>query len=182
MNVKQVLPRFKIDLCRRVARNLHCGEGGLFWRLDTASNDLDPDFHWSSLRLRRFFCPNLSDLQKKRSSSRLKPSFSGKHYIRFLTYSHRQYRWGEIFSFLVQKLASKVLKTAHFSNFSGQWGARAPPGYATGSLQSAKLVCSFSVDQKNLVKPVLQKVRFLHSSVFKILQFQGRYFLFQSYH
>ena len=28
--------------------------GGLFWRLETKSKDLDPDFDWSSLKLRRF--------------------------------------------------------------------------------------------------------------------------------
>ena len=41
------------------------GEGVLFWRLETTSKHLDPDFDWSSLRLIRFFCPNLGDLQKK---------------------------------------------------------------------------------------------------------------------
>ena len=30
--------------------------------LETTSNDLDPDFSRSSLRLSRFFCPNLGDL------------------------------------------------------------------------------------------------------------------------
>ena len=55
---------------RRVARNLHWGEG-LFWRLETTSNDLDPDFRWSSLRLSRFLSPNSDDLQKKRSSPKL---------------------------------------------------------------------------------------------------------------
>ena len=32
--------------------------GGLFWRLKTKLNDLDPDFDWSSLRLKRFFSQN----------------------------------------------------------------------------------------------------------------------------
>ena len=39
---------------------------GLFWKLGATSNDLDPDFDWSSLRLRRFFCPNFDDLRKKK--------------------------------------------------------------------------------------------------------------------
>ena len=29
--------------------------GGLFWRLETTTNDLDLDFDWSSFRLSRFF-------------------------------------------------------------------------------------------------------------------------------
>ena len=38
--------------------------GGLFWSLETTSNNLDPDFDWSSIKLSRFLCPNLDDLQK----------------------------------------------------------------------------------------------------------------------
>ena len=38
---------------------------GLFKRLEATSNDLDPDFDQSSLRLSRFLCPKLGDLQKK---------------------------------------------------------------------------------------------------------------------
>ena len=49
--------------------------GGLFWRLETTSNDLDPEFDRSSLRLSRFFCPNFGDFQKKRSSLRLSSCF-----------------------------------------------------------------------------------------------------------
>ena len=46
-----------------VARNLHWG---LFWRLQTKSKNLDPDFDCSWLRLRPFFCPNWGDLKKKK--------------------------------------------------------------------------------------------------------------------
>ena len=42
----------------RVARNLQWG-GGRFWRLETTSNDFDPDFDQSSFRLSRFFCPKI---------------------------------------------------------------------------------------------------------------------------
>ena len=49
--------------------------GGLFWSLKTTSNDLDPDFDWFSLRLSRFFCPNLGDLQKKEKKRGLHPSW-----------------------------------------------------------------------------------------------------------
>ena len=52
-----------------------CSKRGLFWRLKTISNDLDPDFDRSSIRLSRFFCRNLGDLQKKKFSARLQPSF-----------------------------------------------------------------------------------------------------------
>ena len=33
--------------------------------LETISNNLDPNFDWSSLRFGRLFFPNLGDLQKK---------------------------------------------------------------------------------------------------------------------
>ena len=125
--------------------------------LETTSNNLDPDFDWSSLRfgrlffpnlgdlkkkkrsslkLRQFFCPNLGNLKKKRSSSWLKARFFGRYHIRFFTNSHRQYHWGGggLFPFLVQKSASKVLETGCFVFSSGQWGSSsppAPPGYST---------------------------------------------------
>ena len=51
---------------RRVARNLHWGGGGLLWRLEATSNELDPDFDWSAFRLSRHFCRNLGDLQQKK--------------------------------------------------------------------------------------------------------------------
>ena len=40
------------------------GERGV-WKLETTSNDLDPDFDQSSIRLSRFFCQNFGDFQKK---------------------------------------------------------------------------------------------------------------------
>ena len=55
--------------------------GGLFRRLETASNDLDQDFDRQSLRLRRFFCPHFDDLQKKKgggSSMRFSRFFLSK--------------------------------------------------------------------------------------------------------
>ena len=73
--------------------------GGLFWRVETTSNYLDPDFDRSSIRLSRFLSPNLRDPPKKRSSARLKPSFSGQNHIRPLTNSHRQANGGAIFVF-----------------------------------------------------------------------------------
>ena len=54
-----------------VARNLHW-EGGLFWKLKTKSNYLDPNFDWASLRLTWFFCPNLGDLQKTKQKKKKK--------------------------------------------------------------------------------------------------------------
>ena len=79
--------------------------------LEATSNDLDPDFGWFSLRLKLLFCPNLGDLekkvftqieaffffwpnlgdhQKKRSSARLRHSFSGRIDIRSLPNYPRQ--------------------------------------------------------------------------------------------
>ena len=76
---------------RRVVRNSQWG-GGLFWKLETTANNLDPDFHQSSTRLSRFFCPNLGELQKKRSSLKLSLFFypnSGGYYIKFKSKSHQ---------------------------------------------------------------------------------------------
>ena len=39
--------------------------GGLIQRLETTSNDLNPDFDRFSRRFSRFYSPNLGDLQKK---------------------------------------------------------------------------------------------------------------------
>ena len=55
---------------RRVARNLQCG--GVFWRLETTSNDIDLDFDRDSIELNRFLSPNIGDLlQKKRYPQKL---------------------------------------------------------------------------------------------------------------
>ena len=51
---------------------------------------------------------NKKQKQKKRSSSRLKPSFWAQYRIRYLTNTHRQNRWGAIL-FLLQNSASKEL-------------------------------------------------------------------------
>ena len=50
---------------RRVVKNFQ--KGGLFWKLETPANDLDPDFDQSLTRLRRFFCQTqmISPPQKK---------------------------------------------------------------------------------------------------------------------
>ena len=39
--------------------------GGLFGSLDTTSNDIDPDFNRSAIRLSQFLFPNIGGLQKK---------------------------------------------------------------------------------------------------------------------
>ena len=99
---------------------------GLFWRLESTSNDLDPDFDRSSLRMSQFFCLNLGDLQKKKKRSSARLSLSGRNHIRSLTTSYRQYHWGEAILFSGQKSALKMLKTGYFAYSSGQWGAIAP--------------------------------------------------------
>ena len=97
--------------------------GRLFWRMETISNDLDPDFDRSSLRLSRFFCPNGGDLRKKKEG--LQPDWSpispveftsGPWSILFVNSN------GWLFSFLVQKSATTVLKTGYFAYSLGQWG------------------------------------------------------------
>ena len=60
---------------RRLAKILQWGEG-LFWRLVTKSNDLDLNFDRSSIRLSRFLCPNIGDLQKKEEGA----SFCGQNH------------------------------------------------------------------------------------------------------
>ena len=54
---------------------IHCAQarsqkfalGRLFWRLETTSNGLDPNFCTSSLRLSRFLSQNSGDLKKKKN-------------------------------------------------------------------------------------------------------------------
>ena len=47
------------------ARNQEYALGGLIWRLEKTSKNLDPDFKWALIRLSRFFRPKCGDLQKK---------------------------------------------------------------------------------------------------------------------
>ena len=101
--------------------------GGLFWRLEATSNDLDPDFNRSSLRLSQFFCPNLCDLQKKkkkRSSARL--SLSGRNHIRSLTTSYRQYHWGGGYSVFWAKIGLKNAKNGVFCILFRPMGGYSP--------------------------------------------------------
>ena len=90
--------------------------GGLFWRLKTISNDLDPDFDRSSIRLSRFFCRNLDDLQKKKKVfSQVATQFSGPNHTRSLTNSYRQHQggWEAIFVFSA-KIGLKSAKKGVF--------------------------------------------------------------------
>ena len=100
--------------------------GGVFWRLEATSNDLDPDFDRSSLRLSRFFCPNLDDFQKKKLFSWAEAQFFWSKSHQVLAHLSSSIRMGGLFLFLVQKLVSKMLKTGYFAYSSGQWGATAP--------------------------------------------------------
>ena len=52
--------------------------GRLFWRLETTSNNLDPDSHWSSLTLNRFLSPNSGGFQKKKVFTEIKTVFQSK--------------------------------------------------------------------------------------------------------
>ena len=49
--------------------------GGLFWRLETTLNNLDPDFHWSSLRLSQLLSPNSGDFHKKKVFTEIETGF-----------------------------------------------------------------------------------------------------------
>ena len=66
-------PQFSASFVRHVARNLQWG--GLFWRLEITSYELDSDFDRSELRLSQFFCPNLGDLQKKKVFTKIESIF-----------------------------------------------------------------------------------------------------------
>ena len=132
-----------ISVFRRVARNLHWG--AMFWRLGKTLNDFDPDFdcsslklfrfsvkiRWSpkkrsSLKLRRFFCPNPGDLIKKGSLSRLHPSFCAQPLIRYFTNSHRQNRYGvgDYFRFSCKNRPQKCYKQAIWRTFQANGRAR----------------------------------------------------------
>ena len=56
-------------VCLKQARSQEFALGGLFWRLETISNDLDPNFDRSLIGLSRLFCPNSGDLKKKKGLS-----------------------------------------------------------------------------------------------------------------
>ena len=81
---------------RRVAKNSQRG-GGLFWKLETTVNELDPNFHQSWISLRRFFCQNQVISKKKKVFTQIQSVF--------LT----NFRWGPgktNFTFQVQITAS----------------------------------------------------------------------------
>ena len=125
------------------------------WRLETTSNELDPDFDWSAFRLSRHFCRNLGDLQQKKKvftvietvflSKRGRSPNNKKNkkkYKNVFIQAETQFLWSishqvfeqlstpipleGLFLFLVQKFVSKVLKTGYFAYSSGQWGKLDP--------------------------------------------------------
>ena len=63
-----------IKYARCVARISQRGRG-LFWEVKTAVNELDPNFHQSWTKLRRFLCQNQVIFKKERSSPKLKRFF-----------------------------------------------------------------------------------------------------------
>ena len=91
--------------------------------LETTSNDLDTDFSRSSLRLSRFFGPNLGDLPppKKKIFSETETQFLWSNTHQVLDQFSSPMTMGGLFSFLVQTSASKV-KTWYFAYSSGQRG------------------------------------------------------------
>ena len=55
--------------------------GGVFWRLETTSNDLDLDFDRDSIELSRFLSPNIGDLLQKKGIHKNWDSFSVQIYV-----------------------------------------------------------------------------------------------------
>ena len=107
---------------------------GLFRRLETTSNELDPDFGRSSLRLSRFVCPKLGDLKKEKVFSQAKTLFSGRNHIKSLINSHRQFQWGRGAIFVLgAKIGLKSTKNVVFCILFRPMGGGgdSPPGYAT---------------------------------------------------
>ena len=120
--------------------------GGLFWKSETTASDLDPNFHCSWIRITRFirnwdvffdqnrkfkqfFSQKTGDLQKKRSSPKLRRFFSAKigmsnGFSGRITATTSQLRhpnsFGEgLFSFFQQKSASEAPKKCGFAYFTG---------------------------------------------------------------
>ena len=74
-----------LDSLRRVARIWKKRGGGLFWKSETTESDLDPNFHWFQIRIKRFvinwggfFAQNQVISKKKRSSPKLRQTFRPK--------------------------------------------------------------------------------------------------------
>ena len=102
--------------------------GGLFRKLEATVNELDPNFHQSWIRLRRFFCQNQVISKKKKVFTNFgwTPRQKNSTILVQKTASPSQLLLpiplGELFSFLEQTSALKALKTCYFAYFSVQWG------------------------------------------------------------
>ena len=107
-----------------VARNLQWR--GLFGRLETKSHDLNPHLDWSSQKLRRFFLPKIRYSQKKKVFIQALSEFFWSISHKVLYQFSSPIPLGGLFLFLVQNLASKVLKPGYFAYSSGQWGGSSP--------------------------------------------------------
>ena len=131
--------------CRRVARNLQWGWGAVL----EAGNNIKrswPRF-WSVFLSKFRWSP------KKKVFNQAEAQFfwSKSHWV-LDRFSSPMPMKGGLFSFLVQKLTSKGLKTGYFAYSSGQWGVIAPPrppGYATGYATGYVGPSSCSLDGKN---------------------------------
>ena len=89
--------------------------GGFFWKSETIASDLDPNFHCSWIRFKRFIWNWDGFFGRNRKSRQLLHNF--------VTKSLRGGREAEI--------GLKSTKNVQFCILFRQWGARAPPGYAT---------------------------------------------------
>ena len=90
--------------------------------------------------MRRLFCPNSSDSPQK-VFIQAETQFSCLISIRFLTNFHCQCRWGAIFVFSAKIALKSAMHRIFWILFRLMGGARAPPGYVTGSVEPTHFFC-----------------------------------------
>ena len=79
-------------------------------------------------KFKGIFRPKLGDLQKKRSSPKLRLIFRPISQIHSFWEGGAVFVWGGLFSIFHRKSASKTQKTCDFAYFTSQWGGlEAPP-------------------------------------------------------
>ena len=136
--------------------------GGLFWKLERTVNELDPNFHQSWIRLRRFFCQS-QVISKKKIFTKIQTVFpakirrSPKKKLGDLQKTKQKYFcspipfWGTVSIFGAQ-IGLKTLKTYYFAYCSGQWGCSPPPAPFLATLLNCPcLIFSTSLPMFNIL-------------------------------
>ena len=132
-----------MEKARRVARIWK--RGALFWKSENCAKDLDHKFHCSWISFTRFvrklrrnfskilyFPPKIRWSPKKKVFTEIETDFSAEIGNPNVA-GGAVFLWGGclpmggLFSIFHKKSGSKPPKTCDFANFTGQWGARAPP-------------------------------------------------------